>query len=167
MKRSICILFILTGHITFIFSQTDYFTVPKSPILSSPEDYKSYEPDMVKAAKWLEETPLENNLEKRKEVNAFVLQWISGSPNVSISITLKLMSYFKKNPDLIMVYMASFSRDVIENASTFTNRSAAKAGLLSVLACYQKSKAKKEAAIEKLKKDQDHLDKYVDEILAE
>ncbi len=160
-------MFLLASYATLSFSQTDYFTVPKSPILTSPEDYKSYEPDVVNAAKWLEETPLETNIEKRKEANAFVLQWVTGSPTVSITVTNKLLSYFEKNPDLLIVFMASFSRNVIENPSTFTNNSATKAGLLSVLACYEKSKPKKEAVLEKLKKDKANIDKYVTEALTE
>ena len=56
------------------------FEVPQNVELKSKEDYSKDETTIIDAAKWLEETDLNKETEKRQQVNSFVIQWISGSP---------------------------------------------------------------------------------------
>lgn len=51
------------------------FEVPKNVKLEKASDYEKYENDVIEAAKWLVETDLNKEKDKRQEVNTFVLAW--------------------------------------------------------------------------------------------
>lgn len=140
------------------------FELPPNTVLEAKEDYAKYETTMVDAARWLEETDLGKEPDKRQMVNAFVLQWVSGSPNVSVEINEQLSKIYGKNIQLIGVYLASYSRHYIENKGTATKASATKAALTSMMNVYKKKIAiSKSKEMEKLIKltDEGTLDEYV------
>jgi hypothetical protein len=130
------ILFLLISILT-VQGQTT-FEVPQNVELKSREDYAKYENAIIDAAKWLEETDLNKEIDKRQKVNAFVMRWVEGSPTVNILITEKLIKICDKNTHLLGLYMASYSRFFLEHKGTATNLSAAKAGLLSIMIVYKK-----------------------------
>ncbi|HRE58621.1 MAG TPA: hypothetical protein PLW09_12440 [Candidatus Kapabacteria bacterium] len=130
------ILFLLISILT-VQGQTT-FEVPQNVELKSREDYAKYENAIIDAAKWLEETDLNKEIDKRQKVNAFVMRWVEGSPTVNILITEKLIKICDKNTHLLGLYMASYSRYFLEHKGTATNLSAAKAGLLSIMIVYKK-----------------------------
>lgn len=130
------ILFLLISILT-VQGQTT-FEVPQNVELKSKEDYAKYENAIIDAAKWLEETDLNKEIDKRQKVNAFVMRWVEGSPTVNILITEKLIKICDKNTHLLGLYMASYSRYFLEHKGTATNLSAAKAGLLSIMIVYKK-----------------------------
>ncbi len=106
--------------------------------LNVKEDYSKYETDIINAAKWLEETDLDKETDKRQRVNAFVVKWVSGSPTVTVSIDEPLMRIVGGNPALLSIYVASYSRSVLENKASPNGFLAVKAGLLSVVKVYKK-----------------------------
>lgn len=114
------------------------FEVPSNVQLNVKEDYAKYEPDIIAAANWLESTPLDREPEKRKEVSAFVMKWIIGSPSVNISLSEQLQKLYGKNASLLIIYMSSYSRHFLENKTTATQFSGTKAGLISMMTIYQK-----------------------------
>ena len=130
------ILFLLISILT-VQGQTT-FEVPQNVELKSREDYAKYENAIIDAAKWLEETDLNKELDKRQKVNAFVMRWVEGSPTVNILITEKLIKICDKNSQVLGLYMASYSRYFLEHKGTATNLSAAKSGLLSIMTVYKK-----------------------------
>lgn len=114
------------------------FDVPGEVTLNVKEDYSKYETDIINAAKWLEETDLDKEVDKRQRVNAFVVKWVSGSPTVTVSIDEPLMKIVGGNPALLSIYVASYSRSVLENKASPSTFLAVKAGLLSVVKVYKK-----------------------------
>ncbi|HEX5154058.1 MAG TPA: hypothetical protein VFW07_21575 [Parafilimonas sp.] len=142
------------------------FEVPQGVELKSKEDYAKYEPAIIDAAKWLEETDLDKETDKRKEVNSFVLQWIAGSPTVNIDINEKLSKIYGKNVQLLGIYLAGYTRNFLENKNAATKFSATKAGLISMMNVYKKgiavSKSKEMEKLTKLTGEND-LDDYINE----
>ena len=67
------------------------FIVPENYQLTSKEDYTKYEKDVINATNWLLATPLNEQTEKRKEVSAFVVKWINGSPTVNVELNPTIM----------------------------------------------------------------------------
>jgi hypothetical protein len=131
-----CLAFALTG-VTTVRAQAG-FEVPQNVVLKNKADYAKYEQAIVSAAKWLEETDLNKEPEKRQTVNAFVLHWISGSPIITVDINERLAKIYGKNLQLLAIYLASYARNYIENKTTATKFSATKAGLLSMMNVYKK-----------------------------
>jgi hypothetical protein len=153
MKQKILISALtITLNSTVMFSQ-ETFNVPQNVELKKVEDYAKYEQDVINAAKWLENTDLNKEQEKRKEVFGFVFAWISGSPNVSVEISENLAKIYDKNTDLLAIYLASYTRFSLENKSNTSKDDVSLAGLQAVIKVYQKGiNIKKNKELEKLSK---------------
>lgn len=165
MKKLLLLLLFTTVSFAAIQAQNE-FEVPKNLQFKTEEDYKRYEPDIVAAAGWLEDHDLNTDKNKRKQIDAFVLLWVSGAPNVSVTLTLELSNLFKKNDALMFVYLAAYSRHCIQSDST-TEKESIAAGLKSVFKVYQKGKGiKKNKELAKLVKMSDaELTAYIEEKL--
>lgn len=164
-KTILCCLVIALTSILTVQGQTN-FEVPQNVELKTNDDFTKYETAMIDAAKWLEETDLNKEEDKRKQVNFFVLQWISGSPTVSVEMNVELSKIYGKNVDLLGIYLASYTRNYLENKTTATKFSATKAGLISMMNVYKKgikiSKNKEMDKLIKLTAD-NKLDDYINE----
>lgn len=160
----LCLVFGLSSILT-VQGQT-VFEVPQNVELKTKDDYAKYETAIIDAAKWLEETDLNKETEKRQQVNAFVLQWISGSPTINIDINEKLGKIYGKNAQLLGLYLASYARNLLENKNTATKFSATKAGLISMMNVYKKGiEISKSKEMEKLIKltGENKLDDYIND----
>lgn len=127
--------------------------VPKDYVLKKAEDYVKYEKDVIACFDWLMKTPANEQLTKQKKVKAFLLAWISGSPKVSIEIHPDLVNFTKKNPDLLFIFMAGWTKYSIQNKDYTDVAKGTLAGIESVITYYQKN-------IKFLKKDK-HVEKYI------
>jgi len=140
------------------------FEVPAGIEFTVKEDYAKHEANVIAASKWLEENDLDKELQKRKEVSAFVMKWIMGSPTVNVSLTPQLMKVYGKNSNLLVIYMGSYTRFYLENKSTATSPAATKAGLISMMNVYKKGiEITKNKEMEKVIKaaDDNKLDDYI------
>jgi hypothetical protein len=159
-----CLLFALTNILSAQAQTT--FEVPQNIELKSNEDYAKYGSAIIDAAKWLEETDLNKEANKRKEVNNFVWRWISGSLTINIDIKVDFAKIYGKNDQLGKIYLASYARHFLENKSTATEFSATKAGLTSMMNVYKKgidiSKNKEMDELIKLT-NENKLDNYINE----
>ncbi|MFL5809282.1 MAG: hypothetical protein ACJ749_07150 [Flavisolibacter sp.] len=150
MKIAPVILICLSLAIAKVTFSQDYI-VPANYKLESKEDYTKYEKDIIGAAKWLLTTPFDEQQEKRKEVSAFVAKWINGSPTVNVEINPTIMDFEKKNPGMLVLYMASSAKYVLENNYSRDMRAKHKAALHDMIGVYQKGAAiKKDKKMEKL-----------------
>lgn len=138
--------------------------VPVNAELNTKEDYARYEPDVVQAAAWLATTDLDKEETQRKVVSAFLVRWITGSPTVNVVMGDKLLDLYDKNAPLLPIYLGAYCKDYIENKSTATPKSAAKAGVVAMISVYKKGiSIKKSKGMEKVIKlnDENKLDEYV------
>jgi hypothetical protein len=137
------------------------FELPQQIQLKAREDYAKYETTVVDAAKWLERTDLDKDIGKRKKINDFIVQWVSGSPTVTISLDEPLARITEKNPDLLALYLASYSRYIIENKGSPNIFYATKAGLTSISLVYRKGiDVSRSKLLEKLK-DSVQIEEYI------
>ncbi len=135
MKKSIFLFcFLLLG----IYAQSQAtFEVPQNVELQSAEDFAKYAPAIVEAAKWLEQTDLDKETEKRQQANEFVIQWISGNQDMSVDVTGQLGRLYDGNEQLLPVYLANYARNFLENKSA-TKLTAKAAGLSAMMNVYGK-----------------------------
>ncbi len=149
-----------------LLSQTE-FELPEDIEFKTKADYKKYEPTMVAAAAWLTETSLNKEKDTRKDVNKFVIQWIDGSPTVTMQFTTPLLKMFKENPNLLAIYTAYYCKYCIEKQSDANKKEAAKAGLIAVNMVYLKGVGVvKNKTLDKLSKsiEKNTLDKFETDI---
>lgn len=155
MKTIKCIaitLFMFTSHL--VFSQD--FEIPKNVQLEKESDYVKYENDVVNGINWLENTSVETQTTKRENVSAFVLQWIMGTPTVSVSLLPFQIDYTAKNPGLLTSFLGGWAKFAIENPSEKDDVTKANVeGFTSLMKVYAANKGngmKKDKKIEKLMK---------------
>lgn len=133
------------------FSQD--FQLPANIVLKKDADYARYEGDVIAAVNWLEATPLNEQVAKRKDVNAFLTQWISGTPTVTVKMYAQTMVFYDANPDLLMNYMGGWTKYSLQHRDNADDFNANMAGLRSVINAYKSGKGiKKDARTEKLVK---------------
>ena len=136
MKKTLLAgLFMLCA--TQLFAQS--FEVPKGYKLVAKEDYAPYENDVIKGVEWLMDTPLSEERSKREEVNAFLMKWISGSPNVSVVLSEDIVT-FMDTPDCLMVFLGGWVKYSIESKNYKDNVKGNLAGLEHVIAFYLKNR---------------------------
>jgi len=150
MKRVFGIL-MLTILSTGVFAQE--YEVPKNYVFSNNEDFIKYETDVLKSIDWLTQTPIQTQPEKRKEVNTFVLAWLTGSPDVSVEIKTEIVNFMDTNPDLLMIFMCGWAKYSIETKDYDNKIMGNLKGVETVIDFYIKNK-------ENLKKDK-NVEKYI------
>lgn len=114
------------------------FEVPKKARLEKAEDYTLYEDDVLEAITWLNKTPVNQKINKRKAVNSFVMKWISGTSSVKITIHADICP-FVESPDCFLMFMAGWTEYSLINDDKDQVKGAT-AGLETVIAFYQKNK---------------------------
>jgi hypothetical protein len=117
------------------------FEVPNNYVLSSKEDYVKYEKSVLAGIDWLLRTPLNVQEGKRKEVNTFVMQWISGTPTFSIELKEEIVTFMKPNPDLLMVFLCGWTKYAVETKDYTNKVKGMQRGVEAVIEFYVKNKA--------------------------
>lgn len=134
--KQIFIITLLLAFAQTLFAQD--FQVPKNPVLKKKEDFAKYEKDVIACSNWLENTPLDKEVSKRKDASAFLLTWVSGAPNVTIEINQKIVNFTEKNPDLLMIFIGAWTRFALENPDAAKDMTKGNlAGLRGVIKFYQ------------------------------
>ena len=118
--------------------------------LKTKEDYAKYEPKVLEDINWLLNTPLNREVQKRKEINTFLMQWLTGSPSVSIELSEKVVTY-TDCPDCLMIFLCGWTKYAL-STSHYNKLDANLAGTESVIDFYAKNKntTGKNKSIEKL-----------------
>jgi hypothetical protein len=112
------------------------YEVPKHYSFKSNDDYLKYEPEILKAIDFLEVTPWNEQGRKRAEAKTFVLSWIDGSPDVTITFNSELVKMAKNNPELLGSYMYAYTKYAILHKTDFEDKKAKLAGVKGLLAKY-------------------------------
>ena len=151
-----------------MFSQE--FNIPTNVKLETVDDYKTQESNILECINWLENTPVSQDSEKRIMANAFLMQWATGTPTVTIGIQSFQLDLTKKNADLLIIFMGGWIKHAIENPDKKDNVEESNlAGITSIIKVYTANKGdgiKKDKRIEKLiKMNEIELQQWVAEKL--
>ena len=152
MKKNInTTLFVLLFSCTTAFAQT--YELPENYVLKAKDDYAKYEPDVIKTADWLQKTPLAEDANKRRAANKFIMDWVSGSPNVTVSVGKKLLDMTDKNPDFMYLYFGLFAKYSLEHKEGLDKNKADLEVLTALITKYKTDPAiVKDSDLEKLVK---------------
>lgn len=89
--------------------------VPKNYKLETSSDYRANAPAVKQCLEWLLETPLHEYPDKRAEVNAFVMLWLTGTPTLTIETNSSLMPFIEKNEELFYTFVHALTLYHIRN----------------------------------------------------
>lgn len=78
--------------------------------------YAQYEPEVIQAIDWLQETPFSEQVTKRKDVVGFVMVWIIRSPNVAIQLNPKIVKFgFGDCHSCLTAFIGGWAKYSLEN----------------------------------------------------
>ena len=88
--------------------------------------------------------------EKRKEVNTYLTQWLTGTPDVTINLNPEVITFMDCS-DCLLVFMGSWAKYALVNKDYNNELKGSIAGIESVIRLYESNKnsIKKNKAIEK------------------
>lgn len=133
MLRSILLLLLIQSG-SYLIAQE--YEVPENYVLDKAEDYAPYEDDVVNGINWLMATPYNEQSQKRSDVNAFLLKWFMGSPEVHIDIRHDIVNFMGSNPDLLIIFIGGWGKYSIETRDYNNKIEGNLAGLEAVVRFY-------------------------------
>jgi len=107
--------------------------------LNKKEDYKNSEDKFIESYDWLLATNYGEQSAKREELNKFVIEWIMGSPTVTIELNENILSYGDCG-DCLVIFMGGWSKYAIESQKYDDIFGGNLAGTKAVLKFYKKNK---------------------------
>ena len=153
----ICLLFVSTSLLA------QEVKIPNDLKLENAEDYKKTEQLVLNSTEWLIKTPISENASKRKEINAFLMKWMSGSPTVSIELISGIVPL--DCADCLISFMSGWTKYSLENDYSKNKVECAAAGAENAIEFYEKNKSElgKNSDMEKLikQKKKGNLKKYI------
>jgi len=121
---------------------------------TTKEEFIKSEPALLNTIDWLENTPLDQDADKRKILTANLIAWITNSPTVTVELNSNVMPFVKKNSELMLAFMGGFTRYVLQNSYSKDAVKSSVAGIKSVIKVYQSNS-------KSLKKDK-QMDKIIE-----
>ncbi len=159
MKKLLALLFTLTLHAN---SYSQEFEVPQDFELESAEDFRAHNDEILRAIDWMLNTPID-----RKRVNGYFLQWLAGTPDVTVELQPSVVTFMEKSPELLMIFMAGWTDHALKSGKASDNYHGSLAGIETVITFYQANRQHlgKVKAVEKYikMKEKGTLQEYVKE----
>ena len=137
MKKIILILALIICSSLEGNAQT--FEIPKDYTFKVIEDFAKYEKDILPCIYWLESTPINADTLKRFAAENFFLQWVMGTPNLSLSMNAEFISqYIKNNPEFFTLFLAGWAKYSLEHKYSKDPIKGHYEGLKSIINVYRK-----------------------------
>lgn len=151
----------MTFCVSGLSAQTDTLL---TELPTTKDEFIESEKRVLATINWLESTPLDQEEDKRKSQYALLTAWIINSPTVTIEVNSKTLTFNKKNDNLLMFYMAGWSRYALLNHYSKDVVQGNLAGIRMAMGIYKKGVGvKKDKEMEKLIKLEENgeLEKWV------
>lgn len=165
-KMFYCLCFLLISlNVSHSYAGNPKYTVPAEYSFDTPEDYLKYEPLVIEDINWYLWSSLAFDQDKRQNASAFFIQWLTGTPNVTVGIDDKIVPFISTYPTLMMPFMMGWTKYSLEHNYSKDNIQNCIAGLRATIKYYDDNKFffnKKEETLDKYKKMNDKkLAKYL------
>jgi hypothetical protein len=144
--KKILLLSALSIFSMHVFAQDLLESLPETK-----EDFIKSEPRVLATIAWLENTALDQQEAKRKQQNALLIGWITNSPTVTLEINANILTFTKKNSDLLVTFMGGWTKFALENSYTKDIFLGSLAGVKAAIKVYKMGNGiKKDKAMDKL-----------------
>jgi hypothetical protein len=99
-------------------------------------DYVRSEPAVINTIDWLENSPINQQVARRNQLNKKLQLWIANSPTVRIKLNEKITSFSKKNHELLFIFMGGWTKYSLQNAYSNDSVKCNLAGVRSAMKVY-------------------------------
>jgi hypothetical protein len=103
---------------------------------ASQAEYEKMEPSILRCIEFLNTTPLSINAENHTTANAYFMLWLTGTQKVNVLVDGYVLNYAEKNPELLMAFMAGWSKLALEKGEK-DNFKLALAGMTNLVSRYK------------------------------
>lgn len=79
--------------------------IPSTYQWKSASAYKKETESVKRALRWLCCSPLQSDLALRSQANAYVLEWLAGTPTLKLNIETKYLSFLTEYPELLFTFI--------------------------------------------------------------
>jgi len=159
MKKLLPLIMLFVGLSAF----AQNFQVP-SYKFEKDADYAKYNNEILQCIAWLETRP--TDVTKKNEATQFFIQWLTGTPDVSVELLPGIIKFSQDNSDLLMAFMYGWTRYSLENPKDTDAVRLNTAGLKSAIKMYRNSDMKDAGADVLAKLEEENgLEKWVKEQL--
>lgn len=121
-----------------------------SVLPQTKEEFVASEKNVLATIDWLENTPINQETELRKAQNALLVGWVTNSPTVTIELSAGVLDFTKKNQELLMLFMAGWTRYSLLNNYSRDKVKGSTAGIQCAIKSYKLGDYKKDKEIQKL-----------------
>ncbi len=148
MKPFLTLLLALFCYSSFAQSP-DYESIK----LGNKEECTAAEPSAIQACTYIFSTPFEKNDLARLNALAFIIKWMSATPDFSFTIDETAIKSMKGNDDLVGLYLAAMTKYSLENREAAKDKNKVKLNAVTLVLNYcedEKNKMKMPKALKKL-----------------
>ncbi len=115
------IILILISILCYNLSSAQNFFELANYEFNAVESYKTQENNVITCANYILNTPNDKKNDKRLVASQFIMKWMTGTPDYTFEIGEKELELTKGNEALLMLYLASASKIVIEAKTSLSN----------------------------------------------
>lgn len=145
LKTLLLSIFLLSSATTFAQGQELLDGLP-----TTKEEFIASEKKVLATIDWLENTAINQEQEKRKLQNAMLVSWLTNSPTVTLEINADVLTFTKKNVDLLIIFMGGWTRYSLQNGYSKDAVQGSIAGIKSAIKVYKTGLLKKDKEMQKL-----------------
>lgn len=106
MKKLLLSILFCLGICSVVSAQT--FNVPRYSF-KTDKDYALFEPIVLNAYDWLIETPFTEEPGKREAAERFIMEWLSGTPTVSVMIGPIVGGIMSENRNFMTIVLGGYA----------------------------------------------------------
>ena len=117
---------------------------------TTKEEFVASEKKVLATIDWLEVAPFDKEEDKRLQQKALLVGWITNSPTVTLEINADVLTFTKKNADLIVTFMGGWTRYSLQNNYSNDIVQGSLSGIKSAIKVYKNLSLKKDKEMEKL-----------------
>ena len=143
--------------------------IPEHYEWKTAREYKRDEDLVIRTLQWLCANPLSTGIEYRSKATLFVMEWIAGSPRLTLSIRSADLPFYESYPDLLFPYIQGLALKKLGKPACESELEAMVGGFSVVGFMIESDPVlKKEKALQPLLKayKKNKLQPYVEELLA-
>jgi hypothetical protein len=144
-------LFVLLWMPAAIANAQD-FTVLKDIEIKTAEECRTYDPKALECASFILSSPYKKEDQNRLHASAFLIKWMTASPDYTFEIDKSATELTKKNDALIITYMAAMTKYSLENKRKSKDAKAVKLGSIHLFLEYCKNEVNDVKLTKEIKK---------------
>jgi hypothetical protein len=81
------------------------------------EDYQRDQERVIEVLKWLCKTPMGEEVKQRSVANAYVMEWLAGTPSLRLELEISPFSLFENYPELLFPFVHGAALYALQRSS--------------------------------------------------